>query len=102
MGARKDIGELALFAIASAAGVYGLGRGLEGFFTPGRGGINVAWLVLAAAAFIVLCGQMGRVHDTWPRRRAAGGRAPRSRRGAASARRLPGAGDGQSQDGKGS
>ena len=57
--------ELVLFLVASAIGIYGLGRGLTGMFEPGQG-ISLPWLALTGVALIVLFAQMGRVHDTWP------------------------------------
>ena len=59
--------EWILFVIASVIGIYGLGRGLTGMFEPGQG-ISLPWLAVAGVAFIVLFAQMGRVHDTWPRK----------------------------------
>jgi hypothetical protein len=59
--------ELMLFVIASLIGIYGLGRGLTGMFEPGQG-ISLPWLAVTGVAFIVLFAQMGRVHDTWPRK----------------------------------
>jgi hypothetical protein len=59
--------ELMLFVIASVIGIYGLGRGLTGMFEPGQG-ISLPWLAVTCVAFIVLFAQMGRVHDTWPRK----------------------------------
>ena len=63
---RKGI-EWMLFVIASVIGIYGLGRGLTGMFEPGQG-ISLPWLAVTCVAFIVLFAQMGRVHDTWPRK----------------------------------
>ncbi|HEV2656609.1 MAG TPA: hypothetical protein VGT82_16700 [Ktedonobacteraceae bacterium] len=63
---RKAI-EWMLFVIASVIGIYGLGRGLTGMFEPGQG-ISLPWLAVMCVAFIVLFAQMGRVHDTWPRK----------------------------------
>jgi hypothetical protein len=60
--------EFVLFLVASAIGIYGLGRGLTGMFEPGQG-ISLPWLALTCVAFIILFAQMGRVHDTWPRKR---------------------------------
>ncbi len=60
--------EMLLFLVASAVGIYGLGRALPGLFEPGQG-INLIWLAVTAVAFMVLFAQMGRVQDTWPRRR---------------------------------
>jgi len=61
------VAELVLFVIASVIGMYGLGRGLTGMFEPGQG-ISLPWLAVTGVAFIVLFAQMGRVHDTWPRK----------------------------------
>jgi hypothetical protein len=58
--------EFLLFLIASAVGVYSMGQGLLGLFEPGQG-INLLWLVVTGVA--ILFAQMGRVQDTWPRRR---------------------------------
>ncbi len=63
---RKGI-EFLLFVIASVIGIYGLGRGLTGMFEPGQG-ISLPWLGVTCVAFIVLFAQMGRVHNTWPRK----------------------------------
>lgn len=60
--------EMLLFLVASVVGIYGLGRGLPGLFEPGQG-INLIWLAVTGIALMVLFAQMGRVHDTWPRRR---------------------------------
>ena len=65
-GWRREI-EMMLFVIASAIGIYGLGRGLTGMFEPGQG-ISLPWLAVTFVAFIMLFAQMGRVHDTWPRK----------------------------------
>lgn len=59
--------EMLLFVVASVIGIYGLGRGLTGMFEPGQG-ISLPWLAVTCVAFIVLFAQMGRVHDTWPRK----------------------------------
>jgi len=48
-------------------GIYGLGQGLTGLFEPGQG-IDLLWLAVTGVAMMVLFAQMGRVHDTWPRR----------------------------------
>jgi hypothetical protein len=60
--------EMLLFLVASAVGIYGLGQGLPGLFEPGQG-IHLIWLAVTGVAFVVLFAQMGRVKDTWPRRR---------------------------------
>jgi hypothetical protein len=57
-----------LFLVASAIGIYGLGQGLSGLFEAGQG-IHLIWLAVTGVAFLVLFAQMGRVKDTWPRRR---------------------------------
>ncbi|MDQ2905951.1 MAG: hypothetical protein M3Y81_20710 [Chloroflexota bacterium] len=59
--------EFIIFLGASVIGIYGLGRGLTGMFEPGQG-ISLPWLAVTGVAFIVLFAQMGRVHDTWPRK----------------------------------
>lgn len=66
--------ELLLFLVASIIGIYGFGRGLTGLFEPGQG-FGFVWLAVTGVALFVLFAQMGRVHDTWPRRRD--GDAPR-------------------------
>jgi hypothetical protein len=60
--------EMLLFLVASAVGIYGLGQGLPGLFEPGQG-IHLIWLAVTGVAFMILFAQMGRVKDTWPRRR---------------------------------
>jgi hypothetical protein len=57
-----------LFLVTSVVGIYGLGRGLSGLFEPGQG-ISLVWLAVTGVAFFILFAQMGRVQDTWPRRR---------------------------------
>jgi hypothetical protein len=59
--------EAAIFLLASAVGIYGIGKGMEGFYLQGHQ-INLLWLAVTALAFFVLFAQMGRVHDTWPHR----------------------------------
>ena len=59
--------EFMLFLVASLIGIYGLGRGLTGMFEPGQD-ISLPWLAVTGVAFVVLFAQMGRVHDTWPRK----------------------------------
>jgi hypothetical protein len=61
--------EMILFLVASVIGIYGLGQGLQGLFEPGQG-INFIWLAVTGVAMFVLFAQMGRVHDTWPKRKA--------------------------------
>ena len=60
--------EMLIFLVASAIGIYGLGQGLSGLFEVGQG-IHLIWLAVTGVAFLVLFAQMGRVKDTWPRRR---------------------------------
>jgi hypothetical protein len=60
--------EMLLFLVVSAVGIYGLGQGLPGLFEPGQG-IHLIWLAVTGIAFMILFAQMGRVKDTWPRRR---------------------------------
>ena len=59
--------EFVIFLVASVIGIYGLGRGLTGMFEPGQG-ISLPWLAVTGVAFLILFAQMGRVHDTWPRK----------------------------------
>ena len=56
--------ETLLFIAASLVGIYGIGQGLAGFYTPGQP-ISPMWLVVTGIAVFVLFAQMGRVHDTW-------------------------------------
>ncbi len=66
---RKHHGaEMLLFLVVSVIGIYGLGQGLTGLFEPGQG-INLFWILVSGGALLILCAQMGRVHDTWPRRK---------------------------------
>ena len=60
--------EMLLFLVVLAVGIYGLGQGLPGLFEPGQG-IQLIWLAVTGVAFMILFTQMGRVKDTWPRRR---------------------------------
>ncbi len=60
--------EMLLFLVTSVIGIYGLGRALPGLLEPGQR-INLIWLAVTGVAFMVLFAQMGRVQDTWPRRR---------------------------------
>ncbi len=59
MNRRQGLRELMLFFAAATAGVYGLGRTLQG---------NIPWLGVTAISLIVLAKQMGRVQDQWPSR----------------------------------
>ncbi len=60
--------EMLIFLVASAIGIYSLGQGLSGLFEVGQG-IHLIWLAVTGVALLVLFAQMGRVKDTWPRRR---------------------------------
>ncbi len=60
--------EMLLFLVVSVIGIYALGNGLTGLFEPGKT-INLLWLAVSGVAMLILFAQMGRVHDTWPRRR---------------------------------
>ena len=62
--------EFLLFLTVSVVGVYSLGQGLSGLFEPGQG-IKLLWLAVTGVAMMILFAQMGRVHDTWPRRHKA-------------------------------
>jgi hypothetical protein len=62
MSRRQAFGELSLFVVATLAGVVSIGEAFRG--AP-------AWLLVTAAATLVLVRQMGRVEDCWPRRNAA-------------------------------
>jgi len=61
--------EMLLFLVVSALGIYALGNGLTGLFEAGKG-ITLLWLAVAGGAMMILFAQMGRVHDTWPSRKA--------------------------------
>jgi hypothetical protein len=74
MNWRHGLAEAALFLVASAAGIYGLGEGLNGFF--GTGPADPWWLAVAAVALIVLARQMSRVQDHWPRKTDAADGSP--------------------------
>jgi hypothetical protein len=63
--------EAGIFLLASAVGIYGIGKGMEGFYIRGQQ-ISLLWLAVTAFAFFVLFAQMGRVHDTWPHRPGKG------------------------------
>lgn len=67
---RKPGAEMLLFLVISAIGIFALGNGLTGLFEPGKG-IDLLWLAVAAVAIMILCAQMGRVHDSWPSRQQA-------------------------------
>ena len=67
---RRRVMELVIFVAASVLGVYGLGRGLDTLFEGGRA-VDLAWLAISAIGVLVLFAQMGRVHDSWPRRTVA-------------------------------
>ncbi len=60
--------EMLLFLVVSVIGIYALGNGLTGLFEPGKA-INLLWLTVSLGAMLLLASQMGRVHESWPRRR---------------------------------
>ena len=62
--------EFLLFLIVSLIGVYSLGQGLSGLFESAQG-IDLLWLAVTGVTVLILFAQMGRVHDTWPRRHKA-------------------------------
>lgn len=63
--------EMLLFLVVCAVGVYALGSGM--LTTTGLGGaIDIARLAIVGASIWILFSQMGRVHDSWPRRNAEG------------------------------
>lgn len=62
--------EMLGFLIISALGIFALGNGLTGLFEVGKS-INLLWLAVSVGAMMILGAQMGRVKDTWPRRRVA-------------------------------
>ncbi len=55
------------FLVVSVIGIYALGNGLTGLFEPGQG-VNFLWLTISLGAILLLTSQMGRVHQSWPRR----------------------------------
>ena len=57
---KHPLAEWTLFAVAAGVGMYSLGQGLGNLY--GEHG-NVLWLLVTGAALIVLCAQMGRMHD---------------------------------------
>ena len=61
--------ERGVFLAVSAVGIYALGTALRGLGEPG-GSVSLVWLAVAGVALWILVAQMGRVHDTWPRRHA--------------------------------
>jgi hypothetical protein len=61
--------EILVFLIVSAVGIYALGNGLTGLFELGKA-IDLLWLAVSLAAIMLLFAQMGRGHDTWPRRKS--------------------------------
>jgi hypothetical protein len=69
--------EAVVFLLASALGIYGIGRGLAGLYERGQQ-IDLLWLALTGIAFYVLFAQMGRVHDAWPHRPEASGTGART------------------------
>lgn len=65
---RWRLAEMFLFLFASTVGTYALGQGLKGMFVVGQS-ISLLWLAVAGVALFILFAQMGRVHDSWPRRK---------------------------------
>lgn len=59
--------EMVVFLTLSALGIYALGNGFNGLSRSGGAG-DLVWLAVAGLAIMILCSQMGRVHDSWPRR----------------------------------
>jgi hypothetical protein len=60
--------EMLVFLVVSVIGIYALGNGLTGLFEPGQG-VNLLWLTVSLGAMLLLASQMGRVQESWPRRR---------------------------------
>ena len=69
--------EMLIFLVVCAVGVYAFGSGMRAM-TGSGGGVGLAWLAIAGVAMWILFSQMGRVHDSWPRRNAERLSAPRS------------------------
>ena len=59
--------EMLFFLVVSVIGIIALGNGLTGLFEPGQG-VNFLWLTVSLGAILLLTSQMGRVHQSWPRR----------------------------------
>lgn len=59
MRTSRALAEMALFVVAAAAGVFGMGEAFRG------GGM---WLAVTGVAVMVLGKQMDRVHGRWPTR----------------------------------
>jgi uncharacterized membrane protein len=66
---RQHTIEMLLFLAISAVGIYAMGQGLTGLFEVGQS-INILWLAVMGVAMMVLFAQMGRVHDSWPKRKS--------------------------------
>lgn len=64
---RRRAIEMVIFLTVSALGIYALGNGLKGLSKSGGAG-DLVWLAIVGLAIMILCSQMGRVHDSWPRR----------------------------------
>lgn len=64
---RGVLAEWIVFLAASLSGVYSLGQGLIGLVAPDQGSGDLGWLLVTAIALLVLCAQMARVQDNWPR-----------------------------------
>jgi hypothetical protein len=63
----RQSSETAIFIAVSIIGIWALGNGMRGLLEPGHLG-NLVWFAVVGGAFMILFGQMSRVHDTWPRR----------------------------------
>ena len=71
-GAAHPRAEGLLFGLASFAGVYALGQGLAPFYSNTAWNQQaLLWLAVAGVALVVLAAQMGRVQDSWPKRKAS-------------------------------
>jgi len=58
--------------LASLAGVYALGQGLAPFYSNTAWNQQaLLWLAVAGVALVVLVAQMGRVQDSWPKRKTS-------------------------------
>lgn len=58
--------EMVAFIVVSIVGTWALGTGTRGLLEPGHLG-DLVWFAVLGGALFVIFGQMGRVHDTWPR-----------------------------------
>lgn len=58
--------EMVVFIVVSIVGTWALGTGTRGLLEPGHLG-DLVWFAVLGGALMVIFGQMGRVHDSWPR-----------------------------------